>query len=241
MTKIIKLAPHRAFLTLACLAGLGLSLTAFNAPSLAQDATTAKPAASPQKTSTNTSLAPQAVTDISGTIAQIETYLAQLKTMKSRFLQTSHDGKQAIGNFYLSRPGRLRFEYDPPIKDFIVADSFFIYFYDDALGEQSNAPIGQTLADFILRPDVKLSGDIKVTNMVRSGGLLQVTMVQSKDPTAGSITMGFEEKPLRLKKWRVVDAAGSIVEIELFQMEENIAVDRNLFIYRAPIKSRNFN
>lgn len=180
--------------------------------------------------------------DPAADIAKAEKYLDGLSTAQARFLQTAPDGKQAIGNFYLSRPGRLRFEYDPPVQDFVVADGFFIYFYDSALGEQSNAPIGQTLADFLLRGDLKLSGDIRVTDVRRSGGLLTMTLVQAKDPGAGSLMLGFEEEPMRLKKWRVVDAANAVVEVELFQMEENIRLARNLFVYAAPTDgTRRFN
>ena len=180
-------------------------------------------------------VAPLASPDLAAAVAKAEEYLRGLKTAKSRFLQTAPDGKQAIGTFFLNRPGKLRFEYDAPVRDFVVADGFFIYFYDGKLGEQSNAPIGQTLADFLLRPDLKLSGDVKVTEGRRSGGLLMLTLTQTNDPAAGSLILGFEEQPMRLKKWRVVDATNAVVEVELFQMEENIPVESSLFVYAAPV------
>lgn len=167
-------------------------------------------------------------------IARAENYLQNLNTLKARFLQTAHNGSQLVGTFYLNRPGKLRFEYDEPIEDFIVADGFFIYFYDSELGEQSNAPIGQTLADFLLRPDISLSGDIAVENIMRSENLLQIKITQSVDPAAGSLTLGFEENPFKLKKWRVTDAQGLITEIELFNMETGIDLDKSLFIYMDP-------
>ena len=75
-------------------------------------------------------------------IAIVEHYLQGLTSARARFVQTTHDGTQLVGTFYLQRPGKLRFEYDDPIKDFVVADGVFIYFYDAELGEQSNASIG---------------------------------------------------------------------------------------------------
>ena len=177
---------------------------------------------------------PQPSANPAADIAKAEVYLDGLKTARARFLQTAPDGTQTIGTFYLNRPGRLRFEYDAPVRDFVVADGFFIYFYDGALKEQSNAPIGQTLADFLLRPDLALSGDIQVTEVRRSGGLLILTLAQAKDPAAGSLMLGFEEHPMLLKKWRVIDATGAVVEVELFQMEENIKLPDSLFVYAAP-------
>lgn len=183
-------------------------------------------------------VAPLASPDLAVAVQKAEEYLRDLKTAKSRFLQTAPDGKQAIGTFYLNRPGKLRFEYDAPVRDFVVADGFFIYFYDGKLGEQSNAPIGQTLADFLLRPDLKLSGDVKVTEGRRSGGLLMLTLTQTNDPGAGSLILGFEEQPMRLKKWRVVDATNAVVEVELFQVEENIPLQSSLFVYAAPASDK---
>lgn len=169
------------------------------------------------------------------TIAKAEAYLQSLTTARARFLQTSQDGNQAIGTFYLHRPGRLRFEYDPPLRDFVVADGLFIFFYDSQLGEQTNAPIGQTLADFLLRDNLRLGGDVTVTDIKRSASLLHITLVQTSDPQAGSLTLGFEENPeLSLKKWRIVDSLGQITEVELFKIEKNVKLDPALFIYRDP-------
>lgn len=167
-------------------------------------------------------------------LTKVETYLHDLKTAKARFLQSSPYG-QALGTFYLKRPGRLRFEYDAPIKDFVVADGFFIYFYDGELEEQSNAPIGQTLADFILRDDLKLSGDVTVTDVSHSDALLHITLVQTDDPDSGSLTLSFAENPeLSLKKWSVMDATGTETLVELFQLESGLDLPRELFVYRDP-------
>lgn len=167
-------------------------------------------------------------------IKLVETYLNQLTSARARFVQTTHDGTQLVGTFFLDRPGKLRFEYDDPIKDFVVADGVFIYFYDAELGEQTNAPIGQTLADFILRKDIKLSDDVIVESIRRKGGLLQVQIVQASDPTAGSLTLGFEEEPFKLNKWRVVDGQGLITEVELFYLKTGIKHPNGLFTFQKP-------
>lgn len=167
-------------------------------------------------------------------VKKAETYLNDLSTARARFVQTTHGGQQLVGTFYLDRPGKLRFEYDEPVKDFVVADGFFIYFYDSEMGEQSNAPIGQTLADFILRDNLKLSGDVTVTDMKRGGGLVQLELVQSADPEAGKLVLGFNEGPFELKKWRVIDAQGLITEVELFYLKTDIKHRDGLFVYVDP-------
>jgi outer membrane lipoprotein-sorting protein len=169
-------------------------------------------------------------------IEQAEAYFAALKTVKSRFIQTNADGSQLRGTFYLNRPGKLRFEYDPPNKDFVVADGYFIYFYDGEMKQQTNAPIGQTLADFLLRKNLKLSGDLKVTRIMRAGGYIQITMIQRDLPKAGELTLAFTEgTKYQLKKWRIIDSVGNITETELFDMQTGLKIPSSLFAYKDPV------
>jgi len=171
-------------------------------------------------------------------VQKVERYLNNTKTLKARFTQTAYDGSTATGTFYLKRPGRLRFEYDAPIQDFIVADGVFIYYYDAEMKQQSNTTIGNSLADFLLRKDISLDGDITVTDVKREGGLLQLTLVTTEDPSAGSLTLGFEEGPLLLKKWRVTDGQGLTTDIELSQIETGLSLSRKLFYYLDPERNK---
>lgn len=167
-------------------------------------------------------------------VTKAENYLNNLHTARARFVQTTNDGRQLVGTFYLDRPGKLRFEYDPPVDDFVVADGLFIYFYDSQMKEQSNAPIGQTLADFLLRRDIALDEELEVKNLQRAAGLLQIKVVQSEEPDAGSLTLGFTEEPFALKKWRIVDGQGLVTEIELFYLKTGITHPSGLFVYHDP-------
>lgn len=167
-------------------------------------------------------------------VKKIETYLNTLGTARARFVQTTHSGTQLVGTFYLDRPGKLRFEYDQPIEDFVVADGTFIYFYDAEAREQTNAPIGQTLADFILRRQLNFDRDLTVTRYDDRHGLIQVEVVQTADPGAGSLTLGFDPEPLQLKKWRIVDAQDMITEVELFYLKKDVTHSSGLFVYRDP-------
>lgn len=175
-----------------------------------------------------------ATTNSSADIAKVEQYLNGIKTLKARFIQTANDGQQIAGHFMLKRPGRLRFEYDPPVTDFIVADGLLVYYYDGQLKEQSSVPISNSLADFFLRPKLKLSGDLTVSGIKREGGFLQVTLQQTKEPLEGSLTLAFSEEPFSLRRWRIVDAQGAITEIELFDTQTGITLENSLFKYYDP-------
>ncbi|WP_435640859.1 LolA family protein [Micavibrio aeruginosavorus] len=240
-TRILTIMTGLALLGAATFIGTGVSAqtaateaTATEAAAGAIPATSVTtPAAVPAIPTDVTTYSPEQATAMA---VQAEQWLQQLKTARARFLLTAGNGTQLIGTFYLNRPGKLRFDYDDPVKDFVVADGVFIYFYDANLGEQSNAPIGQTLADFLLRSDIRLSGDVKVDSVVESGGLIQIKLSQTADAGAGSLTLGFTREPFQLKKWRVIDPQGSVSEVELFQMQTGVALERDLFVYRDPQK-----
>lgn len=169
----------------------------------------------------------------------IEGYLNGIRTLKSKFIQSSDDGAGlATGTFQLLRPGRMRIDYDPPNGNFIVADGSFVYFWDAEVKEQQNSPIGSTLADFLLREDIRLSGDVTVIGMNSQDGLLEVTLVQAKDPGLGSLTLVFEEKPFSLRKWRVLDAQGRTTEVALQGPQFGVSLDKDQFYFRDPGRRR---
>ncbi len=176
-------------------------------------------------------------------IQQAQDYMNNLKTAQARFVQTAPNGMQLVGTFYLNRPGRLRFEYDPPIEDFVVADGFFIYFYDSELEEQTNMPIGYSLADFVLRGDIDFSKDIIVSDVQNQQDMLHISLISKNDPDAGSLALSFSQKPFALKKWSVRDAMNSATEIELFYLKTGLDLDEGLFNYVDPNlgKGNNYN
>lgn len=167
-------------------------------------------------------------------IHAVEKYMSGVDTVQARFVQTAPDGTQRIGTFYMDRPGKMRFEYDAPVKDMVVADGVQLFYYDGELKQTSSAPVGQTLADFLLRKDIKLSGDIQVVGVQQGGGLIQVIVTQKADPNAGTMTIGFRDQPFELKKWRITDGSGQITEVELFDVQQNIALSGGLFVYKDP-------
>ncbi len=169
-------------------------------------------------------------------LQRIERYLNSITTMQARFTQIAPDATTATGTFYLSRPGRMRIDYDPPIPYLYVADGHWLTFWDGELGQRSDAPLGSTLADFFVRQNVRLSGDITVLGVRRGGGQVAVDVVQTDDPGAGQLTMVFSDQPLALQSWVVVDAQGQRTEVHLSDQRTGVALNNSLF--RAPRPGR---
>lgn len=166
-------------------------------------------------------------------IQKAEDYLRGLSTAKSDFILKDSNGTRLSGVFSLNRPGRLRFDYNE-VEDFIVADGFFIYFYDAQMKEQTNAPIGQTLADFLLRKDLRLSGDVTVTDVTKNNGQTAITLIQSNEPGSGTLQLFFSDVPFQLTRWIVRDATGNMTEIMLKNMQRGVSFPSGTFAYVNP-------
>lgn len=171
------------------------------------------------------------------TLARVEEYLNSVHTLQSKFIQVAPNGRQTTGTFYLSRPGKMRLEYDPPVKDFVVADGAFLFYWDGEMRQQSSAPIGSTLADFILRKEVRLTGDVTVTDVYQAPGVVEVSLVETKDPGKGTLTLVFEDRPFQLRKWRVLDAQGLTTEVALVNPRAGVQFDAGMFYFKEPSKT----
>jgi outer membrane lipoprotein-sorting protein len=168
-------------------------------------------------------------------IGKAEEYLNNVRTLKARFLQIGPDGSTAEGTVYLSRPGRMRLEYDPPSPILVVADGGWLIYYDSKLGQVSYLGLDSTPAGILVKPDVKLDGeDLKVTGISHKPGVMNLTVIRRKDPGEGQITMVFSEAPFQLRQWQVVDAQGQATTVSLYDAQTGMALDRELFHFVDP-------
>lgn len=167
-------------------------------------------------------------------IARVEAYLGQLRTLKARFLQIAPDGRTSTGGAWLQRPGRMRFQYDPPSPFLLVGGNGLLVFHDSQLKQTSNIPLGSTPLGILLREGVKLSGDVTVTGIARLPGQLQVSLVRTASPADGALTLVFADKPLALRQWGVVDAQRLETRVTLTDVELGGSFDQDLFTFVDP-------
>jgi outer membrane lipoprotein-sorting protein len=168
-------------------------------------------------------------------INRIERYLNGMTTLQARFVQVSSNGQFAEGSLYISRPGKLRIEYDPPVPVLIVTDGRFLIYYDKQLEQVSHIPLGSTPASILTRPNISLTGgDLILTGFESKGETLSVTVVQASDPYSGRVSLIFDKDPLALSKWTVVDAQGIETDVSLRAAQVDVALDQNLFRFRDP-------
>lgn len=167
-------------------------------------------------------------------LARIVTYLNGLTTLKARFLQVAPDGSLATGTAWLERPGKMRFQYDPPSPLLLVAGHGLFVYYDASLGQTTNLPLFSTPLSILLASKIRLNHSVTVTGLTRRPGQVQVTLERTADPGSGNLTLVFADPPLTLRQWRVVDAQHRETIVTLYNVELGGHFQQNLFTFIDP-------
>ncbi len=163
-------------------------------------------------------------------IARIEDYLNRIDTLKARFVQMASTGDMSRGEFYISRPGKLRIAYDPPVPVLIVANGTFLIYHDTELDQTSHLLLSSTPASVLVEENVRLNSDtMSVTKIDHGANAIRVTLKQIDDPAAGLITLTFTDQPLSLRQWTVLDAQGTTTDFALVDPRFGLTLDPALF------------
>lgn len=149
-------------------------------------------------------------------LGQISQYLNTVQSAKSPFTQINGDGTISTGTLYIKRPGKMRFEYNPPEQALVLAWSGAVYIFDKKVGGQPETyPLSKTPLSIILARDVNLGQAGMVTGHSYDGTATTVTAQDPGHPEYGSIQMKFTENPVELRQWVVRDGNGSTTTVVL--------------------------
>lgn len=167
-------------------------------------------------------------------LKRAETYLNAITTLRARFVQVNPNGSSYDGDLYIARPGRMRLVYDPPTPMLMVADGKFLIYVDTEMNEASHLDLNDTPAGLLLKENLSFSDpSVKVLDVKRGPGTLEITAAMAKDPAAGRLTLVFSDGPFELRQWRVVDAQNKEVVVTLADPKMGVELDRALFRYDA--------
>lgn len=171
-------------------------------------------------------------------LQEIETYFNGVGTLYARFLQYNMDGSTYRGDVMIKRPGLMRIDYDPPVPYLIIVDGSFYIFIDEELEEAAHIPLSLTPAAMLLRQPMKLEEDLNVLEAARDDGFLYITVSQKEAEDAGTLTFAFEEEPLALRQWTVIDSQGIVTRVLLQDPVTDVSFDEALFQFVNPWNTR---
>ena len=170
-------------------------------------------------------------------IKKVENYLNNIKTMEAHFVQTASNGNTAEGRFYIQKPNKIRMIYDAPTSVLIVGDGNFIVYNDTELDQVTHIDYDDIPATLILANDIKIDGkNLKITDYYQDAGSTTLTLEYPQKPDISPITLTFENEPLDLKQWKVIDPQSVEVTVSLYGAVKDAKLDNDLFKFK---KSRN--
>jgi outer membrane lipoprotein-sorting protein len=148
-------------------------------------------------------------------VAQASAYLDGLVSVKSHFTQTDQRGSVAQGTVYLARPGRARFEYDPPSGLLITSDGKTVIVSDSRLKTFQRFPLSSTPLAVFLAQHIRLDRGARITRVDPQPGGYSITARDARALSQGEITLYFTDHPMKLLGWAVVDAQGRTTRVSL--------------------------
>lgn len=167
-------------------------------------------------------------------ITRIEYYLNNITTLTADFLQIAPSGEVSTGRFFLSRPGKLRWEYNPPVPILILVNGSLITYYDSELKQASYVSATSNLAAFLTKRNIQFSGDISITDTHKTAGIMRISIIQKEKKEEGELTLVYNSEPVQLKKIEVIDASGQLTTLTLSNIHYKEKLDNALFILQKP-------
>jgi outer membrane lipoprotein-sorting protein len=162
---------------------------------------------------------------------RISNYLSSVQTMVGKFVQVGPDGGRTEGTFYLQKPGRVRFQYNPPSPIDIISDGSSVVVRDRKLATQDLYPLSQTPLRYLLAERINLLRDTDVVSVSADDSFATV-VIEQKQLFVGTdrLMIMFDAKDLTLKQWTVTDPQGFDTTVAVYNLDSTKKPDPNLFV-----------
>jgi outer membrane lipoprotein-sorting protein len=162
--------------------------------------------------------------------AKVSSYLSSLQTLVGNFVQVGPDGSKTKGDFYIQKPGKVRFEYDPPSPIDIVADGSSLAVRDRKLATQDIYPLSQTPLRYLLSDRIDLLKDTNVVNVTADDLFISIT-IEEKQALIGTsrLMLMVGAKDGQLKQWTVTDPQGYDTTVAVYNLDSSKKLDPGLF------------
>lgn len=166
---------------------------------------------------------------------KVSTALNTVHSMQGSFVQIDPNGGIEQGKFYIQKPGRMRFEYNPPTPTLIVSDGTTIAVKNTKLNTVDRYPLVSTPLDLVLSDKLDLKANRAVYGVQRDGDSVIVRARSTDSRAPGSITIVFSDPGFELRQWTVVDPQGTATTVALRDVEKDVSLSPSLFV----LKERN--
>jgi outer membrane lipoprotein-sorting protein len=162
--------------------------------------------------------------------AKVSNYLSSLQTLVGSFVQVGPDGSKTKGDFYIQKPGKVRFEYEPPSPIDIIADGSSVAVRDRKLATQDIYPLSQTPLRYLLSDRIDLLKDTNVVSVTADDVFVSIT-IEEKQALIGTsrLMLMVGTKDGQLKQWTVTDPQGYDTTVAVYNLDSSKKIDPGLF------------
>jgi outer membrane lipoprotein-sorting protein len=167
---------------------------------------------------------------------RISAYLNSIKTMQGTFTQIDGNGGLSQGQFWLSKPGKMRFEYSSSSQLTVVADGYSIMVQNKKLKTTDRYPLLDSPLDFVLSDTLDLKHNPLIVGVEHQSGSIIVRAKSGKNRMNGNITMVFADPSLELRQWTIVDAQGLQTTVTLGDVQTGVTIPGSTFVLKDESK-----
>lgn len=176
----------------------------------------------------------------SSDLSEIETYLNSLHNITADFVQTDPQGRQQMGKFFLSRPGKMRWQYETPKKLLLIINDKSLIHVDQQLDQVSYFKNNEEFLSLLTQKHIKFSGsDIKAEKLTHSKN--QSTLTISKKGYNGSIHLLFTRPVIALLGLEMTDELNKKIAIKFTNLKTPASLDPLLFTFKNKIINKSHN
>jgi outer membrane lipoprotein-sorting protein len=161
---------------------------------------------------------------------RISAYLSSVRVLSGNFVQVAPDGSKSEGEFYLQKPGKVRFDYNPPSPIELIADGSSVVVRDRRLATQDLYPLSQTPLRFLLADRIDLLRDTNLVAIHADDVFISV-VIEERQLIAGThrLMIMFGAKDNQLRQWTVTDPQGYDTTVAVYNLNTTAQPDPNLF------------
>jgi outer membrane lipoprotein-sorting protein len=163
-------------------------------------------------------------------VDRVSAYLSNVQTLTGNFIQIGPDGGRTEGTFYIQKPGKVRFEYNPPSPIDVIADGSSVVVRDRKLATQDLYPLSQTPLRYLLADKIDLQRDTHLVS-VSADDVFVTVVIEEKQVLTGThrLMMMFGAKDFQLRQWTVTDPQGYDTTVAVYNLDQKSKPDPALF------------
>ena len=160
---------------------------------------------------------------------RVSAMLNTIHTMEGGFLQIEPSGQSDTGKFYVMKPGRIRFDYDPPSPTLVIGDGLSLAVYNTKLNTVNRYPLSSTPLNLLLSDNIDLKRSMAVIGVEHQPGELIVDARSTDRRSTADMSIVFSDPGLELRQWTIVDAQGLPTTISLTNVQQGVTLDAASF------------